>query len=230
VSAAFCAQGGVSGAAEARVSLRRNHCVLREHEETKTGGGQFSVSIGTMERQQKWKAFCAIALLYAPICAASQDAMQIPATHGTTLAGSEVALPDALKGKANIVVVGFSRASQEQIGNWGRLIAADYGKSPEITYYELALLGGAPKMLRAMIIKRMGSAVPFDERGHFIPVVEGEPAWRAVAHFNKSDDAYVLLVDSKGAVLWQAEGEATDAVYGTLKQQVAKSAKGADRH
>jgi hypothetical protein len=206
------------------------HCDLGEDEETKTGGGQFSISIGTMARRQNWKAFCAIGLLCAPICAVSQEGMQIPATQGTTLAGTEVALPDALKGKANIVVVGFSRASQEQIGNWGRLIAADFGKSSDITYYELAMVGGAPKMLRGMIIKRMGSAVPFDERGHFIPVVEGEPAWRAVAHFNKSDDAYVLLVDTRGAVLWQAEGEPTDAAYGTFKQQVVKSVKGADRH
>ncbi|HKO18426.1 MAG TPA: hypothetical protein VJU82_06035, partial [Acidobacteriaceae bacterium] len=73
-----------------------------------------------------------------------------------------------------------------------------------------------------MIIKRMGSSVPFNERAHFIPVLEGEPAWRAVAHYDKPDDAYVLLVDSKGLVLWQAEGDATNAAYSLFKQEVEK--------
>lgn len=154
--------------------------------------------------------------------------MHLPATHGTTLAGSEVIFPDALKHNVDIIVVGFSHSSQEQVANWGRLIAADYGKSPDVNYFELAMLAGAPKMLRGMIIKRMGSSVPFDERDHFIPVLEGEPAWRAVAHYNKPDDAYLLLVDKKGIVLWQTEGEPTDALYASFRQEVEKRRKAAD--
>jgi hypothetical protein len=157
-----------------------------------------------------------------------QDAMHLPATHGTTLAGSEVTFPDALKHKVEIIVVGFSHSSQGQVANWGRLVATDYGKSSDVNYFELAMLAGAPKMLRGMIIKRMGSSVPFDERDHFIPVLEGEPAWRAVAHYNKPDEAYVLLVDTKGAVLWQTEGEPTDAAYASFRQEVEKRRKAAD--
>ncbi|HKO19724.1 MAG TPA: hypothetical protein VJU82_12645, partial [Acidobacteriaceae bacterium] len=73
--------------------------------------------------------------------------MRVPATHGTSLTGTAITLPDSLKGKINIIVVGFSHASQEQIANWGRLIAADYGKSVVIDYFELAMLANAPKML-----------------------------------------------------------------------------------
>lgn len=154
--------------------------------------------------------------------------MRVPATHGTTLAGTAITLPDSLKVKINIIIVGFSHASQEQIANWGRLIAADYGKSVDIDYFELAMLANAPKMLRGMIIKRMGSSIPFDERAHFIPVMEGEPAWRAVAHYDKPDDAYVLLVDSKGFVLWQTEGDATNAAYSSFKQEVEKRLRTVD--
>jgi hypothetical protein len=183
-----------------------------------------------MAKRQSLKALCTVALLCTCVRASSQDAMHIPETHGTTLATTEVTLPDALKGKVNIVVVGFSHASQEQIANWGRLIAADYGKSADVTYFELAMLAGAPKMLRGMIIKRMGSAVPFDERAHFVPVLEGEAAWRAVAHCNKADHAYVLLVDSQGVVVWQTEGEPTNAAYSAFKLQVQKSLKDGDAH
>ena len=154
--------------------------------------------------------------------------MHVPVTHGTTLAGSQVTFPDDLKAKVNIIVVGFSHSSQEEIANWGRLIQADYGKSTDVSYFELAMLASAPKLLRSMIIKRMGSSVPFDERAHYLPVLEGEPAWRAVAHYNKAVDAYVLLVDRQGFVLWQTEGDATDAAYTTLKQQVEKTLRRVD--
>ena len=42
----------------------------------------------------------------------------IPATHGTTLTGTAVALPEALKGKVGVLVVGFSHASQGEVGSW----------------------------------------------------------------------------------------------------------------
>ena len=169
-----------------------------------------------------------IALLCASIPVVGQDSARVPATHGTTLAGTAVTLPDALKGNVNILVLGFSHASQEQVANWGRLIAADYGKSTEIRYFELPILASVPRMVRSLVVKRMGSSVPFEERDHFMPVIEGEPAWRAVAHYDKPDDAYVLLVDSKGLVLWQMEGEATNAAYSNFKQEVAKRLRAVD--
>ena len=82
------------------------------------------------------------------------------------------------------------------------------------------MLGGAPKMIRGMIIKSMGKAVPAAEKPHFMPLTEDEKPWRAVAHYDKSDDAYLLLVDDEGAVLWQTQGEASDAAYANLKKKL----------
>ena len=97
---------------------------------------------------------------------------------------------------------------------------ADYGKSRDFNYFEIAVLAGAPKLVRGMIVRRMGSSVPFDERAHFVPLLDGEPAWRAVAHYHKPEDAYVLLVDRKGVVLSRIEGDATNAAYADFKRQV----------
>lgn len=190
--------------------------------------GSVSVSIRTMARRLRDHLVWPVALLCAFVPAPGQEAEQVPATHGTTLAGTEVVFPDALKSKVNIVVVGFSHASQEQVANWGRLIAADYGKSAEVSYFELAMLTNMPKMMRGVMIKRLGSNVPFDERSHYIPVLEGEQAWRATAHYDKADDAYVLLVDNKGLVLWQTQGDPTDAAYSNFKQELGKKLRAAD--
>src|ERR1035441_10166758 len=153
---------------------------------------------------------------------AQESDRHIPATHGTSLTGTAVALPDALKGKVGVLVVGFSHASQGEVASWGRLLEANYGKSNDVASFELPMVAGEPKMLRGMIVKRMGSSVPWAERQHFVPLMEGEPAWRAVAHYDKPNDAYVLLVDDEGLVLWQIEGEATDAAWGKLKHRLAK--------
>lgn len=166
------------------------------------------------------KTLCTLALVCAAIPTVCQNGVHVPPMHGTALSGDQITFPDALTGKVNVVVVGFSHSSQGQLSNWGRLIQADYGRSTDVNYFELAMLAGAPHMLRGMIIKRMGSSVPFDERPHYIPVLEGEPAWRATAHYDRPDDAYVLLVDRTGLVLWQTEGEATNQAYASLKEHV----------
>src|ERR1039458_9436722 len=65
----------------------------------------------------------------------AQDApVHIPSARGTTLAGNEMALPNSLNGKIGVFVVGFSRASGEQVADWGRLIEAQYGQSRDLTY------------------------------------------------------------------------------------------------
>jgi hypothetical protein len=146
----------------------------------------------------------------------------IPAAHGTSLTGTSVEFPAALKGKVGVLVVGFSHSSQGEMSSWGRLLEANYGKSNDVVYFELPMLAAAPKILRGMIVRKMGSAVPAAEKQHYIPLMEGEPAWRAAAHYDKADDAYVLLVDDEGLVLWQIEGEATDQAWGELKKKLAK--------
>ena len=152
---------------------------------------------------------------------AQDSAAHIPVAHGTSLTGMAVAFPDALKGKTAVLLVGFSHGSQEQVTNWGRLIAIDFGQAPGFAYYDIAMIGGAPKMIRGMIIKSMGKAVPGPEKAHFIPLTEDDRPWRAVAHYDKSDDAYVLIVDGEGVVRWQTEGDATDTAYAIVKKKLA---------
>jgi hypothetical protein len=144
----------------------------------------------------------------------------IPKSQGTTLAGTAVTLPDALRSKVGVLVVGFSRGSQDHVASWGRLLATDYGKATDVVYFEIPMLAGAPKMLRGMIVKSMGKSVPQAERPHFLPLMEDEPAWRAAARYDKPDDAYVLLVDATGTVRWQMEGDATDAAYRDFKKNL----------
>ena len=174
-----------------------------------------------MSRSRMWIVWVIAGFSLVATQGRTQDSgTHIPVAHGTTLAGTAVVLPDALKGKVGVLVVGFSHASQGQVSNWGRLITADYGQNQGLEYFEMPMLAGAPKFVRGMIVKSMGKAVPAAERPHFIPLTEDDKPWRAVAHYDKPDDAYLLLVDGEGAVLWQMQGEATDLAYANLKKKL----------
>jgi hypothetical protein len=163
-----------------------------------------------------------IALALAISCVQSGAQGTISHSQGTTLAGDVVTLPDAVKGKVGVLVVGFSHASQGQVEAWGRRLLVVYGQSSVVVYFEVPMLAGAPKLLRRMIVKKMASSVSVAERPHFLPITENETAWRAAAHYARPDDAYVLVIDGDGKVLWQTEGDATDAAYGALRQNVTR--------
>ncbi len=154
---------------------------------------------------------------------------KIPAVHGTALSGDAVNLPEALKGKAGVLVLGFSQGSREAVASWGRRLAGDYRDSPAVGYYEMPVLAGAPRLLRGMITKSMKSSVPEREFGHFVPILDNEPAWRAIAHYAKPDDPYVVVVDGQGTVLWETEGAATEAAYGEFKLQLGRLISGGAR-
>jgi hypothetical protein len=145
---------------------------------------------------------------------------RIPETHGTALSGDPVALPDVLRGKVGVLVLGFSHGSRDTVTEWGRRLAAEYRASPAVLYYEMPVLEGVPRLIRGYVLKSIRSSVPEAMQTRFVPLMTDEAAWRSLVRYSKPNDAYVLLVDGDGTIRWQTEGVATDASFGLVKQQV----------
>jgi hypothetical protein len=150
----------------------------------------------------------------------------IPAVHATSFSNEQVNLPEGLRAKVGVLVLGFSRGSRDSTTAWGKRLAADYGQSQGVMYYEMPVLEAVPKMIRGFVINQIKSSVPERERPRFVVVLENEPAWQAVVHYKEPNDAYVLVVDDQGVVRWQTHGAATDSAYGVMKQQVEALAAG----
>jgi hypothetical protein len=149
------------------------------------------------------------------------SAERIPEVHGTSFANQAVNLPAALQGKAaGVLVIGFSRGSREAVTGWATKIAADYRTSPVVAYYELPILAGVPGFVRGMVLRSIKSSTPERAQRRVVPVTSDEAGWKAVTHYGQADDAYLLVVDSQGNVVWQTQGQPTDAAYAALKQQV----------
>ena len=144
----------------------------------------------------------------------------IPEVHANSFSNEAVNLPEGLKGKVGVLVLGFSRDSRDADSAWGKRLAADYREAPTVVYYEMPVLAAAPRMLRGMIVKSMKSSVPASEQARFVVILENEAGWKAVCHYERPDDPYLLVVDSQGSVVWQTQGAVTDAAYAALKQHV----------
>jgi len=159
-------------------------------------------------------------VLLTTICAHAQT--QIPTIAGSTFAGAKVKLPDAFAGKSGVIVLGFSQGSRDQITAWGKRLAVDYFDSPTVAYYEMPVLAGVPGFMRGFVLGRIKSSVSERGKVHFLPILDNEPAWRAVAQYATSDPnaPYVLVVDGSGRVRWRTRGPLTDATYEQLRKQV----------
>ena len=156
----------------------------------------------------------------APVATNTLPAIYIPATQGTVLTGSQVALPQELTGKEGVLVVGFSQSAREEVTAWGKRLAAEYRDSPTVLYYEMPVLAGVPKLLRAWVLKKVAAGVPDRAKARCLPVFDHEADWKAASGFARDEDAYVLLVDGTGKVIWRTEGSADDERFAELKRHL----------
>ena len=171
--------------------------------------------------KQSWP--CAIALVYASLLLPPKPGVAqaaIPALRGVALNGDPVRLPEALKGKVGVLVLGFSQSARGQVTAWATKIAADYRDVSGVAYYELPMMGSVPRVLRGLVLRKISSDVPERAKRRFLPVYDHEPEWRAAARFGRAEDAYVLVVDENGVVRYNTQGDASERAYAEVKKRV----------
>jgi len=141
----------------------------------------------------------ALLLLSAPAHAAT-----IPTATGTALDGHGVSLPRDLSPSATILILGFSRSSQDATTAWEKPVRTSLA-SPDIAFFDMPFLEDAPSFIRPLIVRAIRKQVPDVLKPRFVPLTSGESAWKQAAGFAPSapDAAYVLLVDRSGRILWQ---------------------------
>lgn len=185
-----------------------------------------TLKAASIPRPRLRSALALTVLLLAPVLRAatppapSRPPQRIPDVHTTSFSGDLVDLPAMLSGKLAILILGFSRGSRAQATLWGRRLPTDYFYSPDVLYFEMPVLEAVPRLLRGAILRSIKSEVSALSQPHFAPLTSDEQRWRAIVHYNRPDDAYVLLVDSSGLIQAQFQGEPTDATYQELKRRV----------
>lgn len=152
--------------------------------------------------------------ILAPVLLAG---VQFPSLDGENLLGNKVALPRIAEGRPAVFVIGFTHASQSQTKAWSARL------SPTTPTYSVAVLQDVPRLVRGMAVSGIKSGVPQSQRDHFILVFKGEKELKEASGFNPSqpNDAYILLVDSAGAIQWQFHGALTDSAEAELRSKLA---------
>ena len=154
---------------------------------------------------------------------AQVPADQIPPVHATALTGEKIDLPSGLNGRVGVLVIGFSQGSRDAVAGWGKRLAGEYRASTTVIYYEMPLLESVPGLLRGYVVRKIGESIPDAGKSRFVPVLDHEKDWKRLTGYKGGDAAYVVVVESSGAVRCKLQGPASDANFAELKRQVASA-------
>ena len=147
-------------------------------------------------------------------------AQQFPRLQEDNLNGQQVVLPDATKGKVAVLVFGFSRSSQNSTGPWMKHLREDFGKTASLELYQLPVIEEAPRLIRGMITSGMKKGVPGAERANFIPVMHNEADLKKLVSYKPEDDAYIVVLDPTGEVVFQTHGGPEATGYPELRAKL----------
>ncbi len=145
---------------------------------------------------------------------------RLPALKGEFLSGRAAALPDAAAGKVTLLVLGFSRDSQHATGPWVDRFKQDFGKVPQCTFFQVAMIPGAARMAKPFIESGMRKGVAKQDHENFMVVFGGVDPWKQLVHYQDPDTAYLIVLDKSGVIRWQHAGGFDQAGYAALSAQL----------
>lgn len=171
-----------------------------------------------MKMTSKYLATAIAFLWLAGFC----RAQQVPATHATTLDKSVVIFPESEAGKPLILLISFSHKGEKECDNWNQRLKGAYMHESRVDYYELADFEGVPSFVMRFVLHGMRREIPKDEHAHFVLLSSGEAEWKKLVAYSSPKDAYLVVADAAGNVLWQEHGPLSDAKYSELQAVVTK--------
>jgi hypothetical protein len=144
-------------------------------------------------------------LVTAALMAKNAAGQAMPSTVGETLSGKRFVLADAVRGHSTVVVAGFSREGGNACAAWVKSLRADSALAG-VTVYQVAMIAGAPSLMRGMIKNGMKKGVAPVEQDDFVVLTQDENSWRSYFDVSADKDPYVILIDGSGKMLWHGHG------------------------
>ena len=148
----------------------------------------------------------------------------LPELRGEYLSGRKAILPKDAAGRVALLLVGFSYQSRFAVEAWTKRFREDFGKNPQVTFYEIPMIGGMARLGKWFIDSGMRRGTPQADHEHVITVYGGTEPWKQRLAVTAEDFAYLVLVDQKGNVAWRHAGPFEETSYQSLAQEVRKLA------
>lgn len=147
---------------------------------------------------------------------------QFPKISGIDLNGNGHDLPEAFKGKYNLIAIGFEREHQEDINTWIKVADQIIQEKANINFYEIPVIYKLGSFSRLWVNNGMRLGIQDkNARKRTITVyLDREKFFENMQM--KGDRIYVLLLDNKGKILWKTEGKANENSLKSLNNFIKK--------
>jgi len=144
----------------------------------------------------------------------------MPTLKGEFLSGRQAVLPDAASGRVALLAFGFTYNSRFAVEAWVGRFRKDFGEKPQVTFYEIPMIGGMARLGKWFIDSGMRSGTPRKDYENVITVYGGTDPWKQRLGFQAPDAAYLVLLDQRGLVRWRYKGAFDEESYKSLSGQV----------
>lgn len=134
-------------------------------------------------------------------------AQSLPATEGETLGGHKVSVAQAVHGHAAVLIAGFSKDAGDATSEWAKAVQGDAALKA-VKVYQLVMLEQAPGFVRPMIKSGMRKGMSASEQEECVILTSEEEQWRSYFGVKNDKEAWVVLIDASGQVLWHGHGAA----------------------
>lgn len=147
-----------------------------------------------------------------------------PRLESEFLTGRKAVLPDAAKGKVAFILMGFTYDSRFSVERWAERFKADVKPGPEVTWFEIPVIGGMARMASWFINSGMRKGTPKEYHENVITVYGGADRWKTAMGFSDTaaNDGYLAVLDRGGRVQWLHHGTATDESVAELKAVIGR--------
>jgi hypothetical protein len=150
----------------------------------------------------------------------------LPELRGEYLSGRKAVLPKDAAGHTALLLFGFSYQSRFAVETWGRRFRGEFGQNPQVTFYEVPMIGGMARLGKWFIDSGMRKGTPVADYENVITVYRGTEPWKQRLGVKADDTAYLVLLDGKGNVAWRGAGPFEESRYKALAAQAVKLTSG----
>ncbi len=136
--------------------------------------------------------------------------MKFPEIKATSLAGSEVTLPDSAEGYVTLVAIAFERQAQGILDSWLAPFSENFGDTTGATFYEVPMIEGFwGKMFSKTIDDGMRRGIPEEKHKNVVTYYGDTGEYRRILSMDDKSLGYVFLLDRDGFIRWRGQGFAT---------------------
>jgi hypothetical protein len=147
---------------------------------------------------------------------------RLPDLRGEYLTGRTAVLPTAASGRVALLLFGFSYNSRFDVEAWAKRFRGEFDKNPQVTFYEIPMIGGVARLGKWFIDSGMRRGTPKADHENVITVYGGAGPWKQRLGVKSEDTAYLVVLDQKGNLAWSQAGPFEEARYAALAEQVRK--------